>query len=369
MRQGWAHERGRSKSQAARAPARMSGRIRRWWGLAARRLRRSRRGNPAARASARRGWNPHPARRPLGRSAAPVPGPAGWGEARLRFWRSEVWPELPLEEMPGDLLAQAHDLRHASGVVLWVGGALSDQLLLPSTDRIAQLAGAPDVTIAVVPFTGTGPPVPVGPQARTLLRRIWEGITADEPMSLLAAIELAGEAFPELQRALGFFLTKYPDARSGLSRWDQELLRQAPGTGAQRGARAPGQRRVPRSRGGPGAPRAPGPRSPIPRFPGHRHPASGDTLVSALGEDVLAGGKLRGPGIDEWIAACNCTRRRPRLVPPRATSSCRRGPTWSRSRLTSGRRTRRRGGDSPPRGLIAWARLAVFAPGAPPPSR
>jgi hypothetical protein len=82
---------------------------------------------------------------------------AGWGGARLRFWRSEVWPEAPsFEEKRGDVLARAHELRHASGVVLWVGGALSDLLLLPSTDRIVQFAGAPEITIAVVLSSGTG---------------------------------------------------------------------------------------------------------------------------------------------------------------------------------------------------------------------
>jgi hypothetical protein len=152
-----------------------------------------------------------------------------WCATRLRFWRSEVWPEAPsFDTMPADLMARAADLREADSVVLWASDALSEQLLLPSTARIAELAGVPELPLEVAHLPADG----------AVLRRVWGAITAPEPAGLTDAMALAQESFPPLARALGFFLTKYPDIRTGLSRWDQELLRYAPGSAVQLVGRA-----------------------------------------------------------------------------------------------------------------------------------
>ena len=169
-----------------------------------------------------------------------------WRRTRHAFWR-EVWPEAPeFGEMDHDLIACAEELREVSGVVLWVAGSLSDQLLLPSTDRIAEIAGVPALPLAVVRFPGQGlgtrtpedlrrhpAPVPLLEHDRTTLRLLWKGITAPEPPRLPEAIALAERVGPDLRHALGFFLTKYPNIRTGLARWDEELLRHVPGTPAE----------------------------------------------------------------------------------------------------------------------------------------
>jgi len=228
-----------------------------------------------------------------------------WRATRLRFWHTEVGPELPgFEEMPLDLMAGASDLATASGVVLWVEAWLSHQLLLPSTARLAELAGAPALTMAVGRL-GAATSSPVNFKARVVLRGVWEGITAPDPPRLLDAIALSAGVSAELQRALGFLVTKYPDVRTGLARWDEELLRHAPGMPAElvgRALRANEEWLDPvgdlvllaRLRG------LADPRQPRPALV-----ARGEDLVlTGFGEDVLAGRKnfVEHNGLDTWIA-------------------------------------------------------------------
>jgi len=241
-----------------------------------------------------------------------------WRRARHAFWQ-EVWPEAPeFEEMDADLVVCAEEVLGARGVVLWVAGSLSDQLLLPSTERIAQLAGALSVPLAVVRFPGQGlgtktpkvlrrhrEPVLLTEEDRATLRRIWEGITAPEPPHLLEAIALAERVAPDLRHALGFFVTKYPDIRTGLARWDEELLRFSPGTPAQLVGRA--------LRGNEGWLDPVGdlalharlrhladPALPQPALRLHGE----DLVLTSFGDEVLRGEKnfVEHNGIDTWVA-------------------------------------------------------------------
>jgi hypothetical protein len=206
--------------------------------------------------------------------------------------------------MPQDLMAAASELAAAPGAVLWVEGWLSHQLLLPSTARLGELVGAPGLPLAVGRL-GSSTSSPLSFKARIGLRGVWDGITAPSPDRLLEAIDLSLSVSPELHRALGFFLTKYPDIRTGLGRWDEELLRHAPGTSAELVGRA--------LRANEGWLDAVGdlallarlrlladPHLPRPALA----PRGEDLVLTGFGEDVLGGRKnfVDHNGIDTWIA-------------------------------------------------------------------
>jgi hypothetical protein len=230
---------------------------------------------------------------------------ATWKETRLRFWRTEVWPGAPaFEAMPLDLLAAAADLAPASGVVLWVAGWLSHQLLLPSTARLGELVGVPALPLAVG-LLGTTTSSPMSFKARIVLRGLWDGITAPEPERLVESIELAQEVSADLYRALGFFLSKYPDVRTGLARWDEELLRYAPGSPAALVGRALRANEAWLDPVGDLALLARLRRLADPALARPALAARGEDLVlTGFGEDVLAGRKnfVEHNGIDSWVA-------------------------------------------------------------------
>ena len=138
-----------------------------------------------------------------------------------------------------------------------------------------------------------------------VLRGVWEAITRPEPSGLAEAIALADTAFPRLARALGFFLTRYPDVRTGLSRWDQELLRYAPGSAAQLVGRVLRGNEEWLDPVGDRALLARLRRLADARLP---EPAlrltDGVLALTRFGEDVLAGTRsfVEHNGVDEWIA-------------------------------------------------------------------
>lgn len=142
-------------------------------------------------------------------------------------------------------------------------------------------------------------------KARITLRAVWEAITSPDPERLLEAVDLSRGISADLQRALGFFLTKYPGVRTGLARWDEELLRHAPGAPAElvgRALRANEEWLDPvgdlvllaRLR------HLADPRVPRPVLA----PRGDDLVLTGFGEDVLAGRKnfVDHNGIDTWVA-------------------------------------------------------------------
>jgi hypothetical protein len=165
-----------------------------------------------------------------------------WRRQRDRFWAGLVadagTPE-PLAVDPGssrDLLDNLRALAEADTVTVWVGRALSDQLTLALLVQLAARAGADSARLRVVQFgdevIGMGALRPeqiaAHPAARPLARAelaaleaAWAAVTAPDPGALLAFL---GTAPPSLGPAFERLLHRYPDAGSGLSRWDAELL-------------------------------------------------------------------------------------------------------------------------------------------------
>jgi hypothetical protein len=168
-----------------------------------------------------------------------------WRRVRQHFWLQMCEREVSCDGSH-DLLDNAQKLRDAKGLVVWVGAGLSDQLLLPSTLRIAELAGAVQPALWTVEYTrvpglrrevaGIGELAPhnfvehpeprlISEQGVAELRRIWTALSADDPGLLLEYLVERHVEFPVFRRSLRGMLARFPDLRTGLSDWDAELLR------------------------------------------------------------------------------------------------------------------------------------------------
>jgi hypothetical protein len=173
-----------------------------------------------------------------------------WRSARREYW--ETVPsadESSSDPTADDLLSSLTRLRDADAIVLWLGTGTSDQLLLAWIARLLELAdlGSPS-RLAVVQFTAFGKrehhawsvgllnaeeiaghpaPVQLSMDAVPELRRCWAAITAREPTPLLSFVAESSAHLPFLQPSLRALLDRFPDRRTGLGRWDTELLKYA----------------------------------------------------------------------------------------------------------------------------------------------
>jgi Domain of unknown function (DUF1835) len=160
--------------------------------------------------------------------------PAGLRAVRARFlsecgWGSER-PLLESFERRDRLFEDA--LEADTSVVLWFEHDLYDQLQLVQAltlagDRPLELIQAdadlgpfaPDELEALWPLRR-----PVTLHTRVLAREAWDAVCAPEPTGL---VEFAGRdtpVLPHLRSALRRLLEELPDARSGLSRTERQLL-------------------------------------------------------------------------------------------------------------------------------------------------
>jgi len=69
-----------------------------------------------------------------------------------------------------------------------------------------------------------GHPAPVSREGIAELKAFWWALTAPRPDELLQSIGRDATAFPLVRRALRTTLDRYPEVKTGLSHWDQELL-------------------------------------------------------------------------------------------------------------------------------------------------
>jgi hypothetical protein len=164
--------------------------------------------------------------------------------ARAAFWRG-VLDEEPAVDAT-DLLARVDELRRAAAVTIWTGAGATDQFLLPWLVHVFRLMAVPLPALSIVEFERApgketyvvslgilspeqldagGPPRQLSGADVAELEEVWAALTAPTPEGLLRARERAPTAFPLLRAALSATLAHYPDVRTGLGHWDQELLR------------------------------------------------------------------------------------------------------------------------------------------------
>ena len=135
-------------------------------------------------------------------------------------------------------------LAHADEVVIWLGTGLAEQLVLAWMPQLLRAIGGRPESLRVVQFEGTlagaatptigilsvdelqkGPtPRPVDSESFDYLDKAWTAATASDPVSLTGFIEKVSSPFPVFRAALKRILWRYPDARSGLNRYEVRLL-------------------------------------------------------------------------------------------------------------------------------------------------
>jgi hypothetical protein len=173
-----------------------------------------------------------------------------WAGIREAYWHSLLPSgyETPLYR---DLSANAEALREAESIVLWLGLGAAEQLLLAWTVQLLKRIGS-DAEVDVVQFTRVGernasvwgmgllnperirnhPPAErLTPQSIVELERIWEAVTSSDPTALLSALSEEITHVPHIRASLRPLLHRYPDHKTGLGRWESELLRCAQESG------------------------------------------------------------------------------------------------------------------------------------------
>lgn len=137
-------------------------------------------------------------------------------------------------------------LAEAGEVVVWVTQGLHEQLLLAwivflfdrfkldhSKLRVVELKRSyqswPLVAVGELSPEAINrlkpDPQPLAPDQIDELRRAWPAYTASDPRMLVDYLADPGP-LPYLHRAIAQLVYRYPDIRTGLSRWDEVLLRQ-----------------------------------------------------------------------------------------------------------------------------------------------
>ena len=176
----------------------------------------------------------------------PMNGFSRWRAGRARWWR-ELDPRGYARYRPPNVRRLRQALKRSRTVHLWSAIGLSEQLFLAhwATALRGPLAfrGPVRVTvfervewengesfpaatsgwIAADRFRHPPPPRDLAGSLAADLAGLWEAATAPTPTPLLAYIaEPPGDSWP--RRAVRSLLNRYPDARTGLTRWDAALL-------------------------------------------------------------------------------------------------------------------------------------------------
>jgi len=173
----------------------------------------------------------------------PISDVLSWTRARRKYWRSITDASYPgtTKDIYGDVSA----LQAAEGVVLWLGTELADQIAAAWLPAFLHALDGRQSEIKIVQFKhnvrdkevlslallhpkdiAAHPPlVSLTVKTITELDAVWNAITSPDPTSLAAYLKKASHRFPLLARTLREGLARYPDATSGLSRWEAGLLR------------------------------------------------------------------------------------------------------------------------------------------------
>jgi hypothetical protein len=285
----------------------------------------------------------------------PLHSPEQWQKMRERFWSQLTARTAEETDLAGreSLLGNLDRLRTAEAVTLWLGTGLADQLFSIWFVQLAELVGLDLPRIRVVDvargpaaarshrsFVHVGPELiaayppghPLTTSAVGEMRAAWSAVTAQDPEPLLALLATSPPERPELQRALRSLPARFPDARTGLTRREEQLLRSVLARGPRVGdiledlyAQTADDLDDPYLDGVLGRLyRMAAPRSQIPAVamsppptPEHRYevrvaadgaeifdpPFDAEARITPDGQDILAGRKhmVELNGIDDWV--------------------------------------------------------------------
>jgi len=180
-------------------------------------------------------------------SCGPLPpfhSPGEWVRRREEYWNS-VAPSKDEGPSNWELLESADALRKIESIVLWLGIGVAEQLLFAWMVQLLKLIESP-AQIQVVQFPNTGsrfdnawslgllnpvelrnhpPATTISPQGKDELERLWERVTSSDPGGLLSAISDESTLLPYSRSSLQSLVHRYPDTRTGLGRWELELLK------------------------------------------------------------------------------------------------------------------------------------------------
>lgn len=172
-----------------------------------------------------------------------------WRRNRHGFYKSmySETGDLLIEEHKHDILLNTNKLKEAEKVILWLGSGIEEQLLLVwtvqlfriiSADikkvRVVQFYKEPDRGFEVVSISVLNPDQLLAhPSPKTLskdkiryLAKVWDALTAPKPDALLGLIDDRPQRTQNLlQRSLKYLLWRFPDYITGLTYWDNELLK------------------------------------------------------------------------------------------------------------------------------------------------
>lgn len=167
-----------------------------------------------------------------------------WTRVRTAYW-DVVAPEIPTTAFNRDLFANTQAIREAESVVVWLGVGAADQLVLPWLIQFLELIGS-RAKVSTVQFTQIGDPawdvwslgllnverMKQHPSAVELTtndiaeyKRGWAAVTSPQPVGLLSLLAEDSDELRFFRNSLRCFVDRYPNHRSGLTRWDRELLR------------------------------------------------------------------------------------------------------------------------------------------------
>lgn len=155
-------------------------------------------------------------------------------------------PSLTFSERSRDLLTHSLSLRDADSVTLWIGTGLNEQLLLVWLRHLFLHLELDVSRLLVVQYSsdparrfevrGLGelnqdqlrahpPAVELDEVALIELDAARSAVTAAEPSLLLEFLTEGTGGLPFLRRSLKNLLGRFPDFRTGVNRWELDLLR------------------------------------------------------------------------------------------------------------------------------------------------
>ncbi len=179
-----------------------------------------------------------------------------WRAGREDFWRAvldgvddsailsgEETQDVSFATKWRDLYADMADLASADEIEVWIGCALSDQVLLAFVAFLIDRFDIDRERLSVVQMERSGArvilgigqlnpdalekhpdPVRLGEDQFDYCLDVWRALTAESPERLVALMRAEAAPLPIMHTALKALYYRYPDPDSGLPLWDEMML-------------------------------------------------------------------------------------------------------------------------------------------------